>query len=139
MAPDGTRMRAPCFSASAAQSSSTPTSAPTDRTMRCRPAESTAGPNSRRAAWVAASTIRSDCSISSSSGMAGYPAALSGRRTLTPASAVPGIPRVSASAMRCPITPIPTIPIFNITMILSVARRSAAMIAAGAGGPQGPC
>src|SRR5258708_36016833 len=35
IAPDGTRMRQPCFSARAAQPSSTPTSAPTERTIRC--------------------------------------------------------------------------------------------------------
>src|SRR5216683_1647400 len=114
IAPDGTRMRQPCFSASAAHPSSTPTSAPTESTIRCLPAESTAGPNSRSAAWVAASTIRSARSISPSRASTGYPAAVAGRRTLTPTSVVPGMPRVSASATRRPITPIPTIPIFSM-------------------------
>ena len=60
MAPEGTRMRQPCFSASRAHSSSTPISAPTESTIRCFPAASTVGPNSRSATRVAASTIRSE-------------------------------------------------------------------------------
>ncbi len=93
-------MRQPCFSASRAQSSSTPTRAPTESTIRCLPAASTAGPNSRSEAWVAASTIRSERSMSVGSGSTGKLPAVAGFRTLTPSSVVPGMPRVTASATR---------------------------------------
>src|SRR5215475_3908078 len=47
-APEGTRMRQPCFSASCAHSSRTPTRPPTERTMRCLPAARTEGGLGRR-------------------------------------------------------------------------------------------
>ena len=62
------------------------------------------------AAWVAASTTRSDSRIRLSSGIARWPAAVAGSRTVTPASATPGMPFEMALAMWVPITPMPTMP-----------------------------
>ena len=114
MAPEGTRIRQPCFSASRVHSSRTPRSPPTESTMRCFPAARTAGANSRSAACVAASTMRSDRWMSSGRETAGNPLALAGSRTWTPARVTPGIPAVMARAMWVPITPIPTMPTFSI-------------------------
>jgi hypothetical protein len=70
----------------------------------------TAGPNARSAACVAASTTRSERRISSSSERTGNAPAVAAVRTLTPASAIPGMPLAMALAMCVPITPMPTMP-----------------------------